>query len=554
MKKNLSTFNWKVLKYLFWLSPVLIVMGITAGTIAGWQGVPTGLILAGVLLAVAWLVLQALTQKGFWGRRSTQESTNAIVATVAMLLILGLINFLAARHASRVDLTENKIFTLAPQSQLVAQQLQQPVRAVVFTPNPDPIDEELLKNYQRQNQQFRYEYIDPQAQPGIAQQFGVQSIGEVYLESGETRRYVQTINTQERLSERRLTNGLLQLNSTNQQKIYFLQGHGERSLDPGQGSFSEAKTGMTEESYAIEPLNLASNPTIPEDAGVLIIAAPQRPLLETEVAAIETYLQRKSGVLLMIDPQSEPNAPQNDFGLNPLLDDWGVRLNDRIIIDPAGQASGLGPGVTIVNQYGEHPITRGFNNGISFYPLARPLETQPIDEVESVSLLVTSDQTEAQRLTESGELQFDPNTDPRGPFNLGLALSRTIAEPASDAQVSPSPESAAGATPEVSPSPGSDADEAADSANAQARLVVIGNAGFAADGLFSQQLNGDVFLNSVNWLSQQDDDLLAIRPRELTNRRIVMSPGQQISAAIIAMALLPAIGLIGAVVVWWKRR
>src|SRR3712207_5223676 len=131
MKKKISTFNtfnWKALKYLFWLSPVLIVMGITAGTIAGWAGVPTGLILAGILLVVAWLVLEGSTQKGFWGRRSTQESTNAIVATVAMIAILGLINFLAVRYASRVDLTENKIFTLAPQSQLVAQQLKQPVK------------------------------------------------------------------------------------------------------------------------------------------------------------------------------------------------------------------------------------------------------------------------------------------------------------------------------------------------------------------------------------------------------------------------------------------
>lgn len=544
------------MKYLFWLSPVLIVMGITAGTIAGWAGVPTGLILAGILLAVAWLVLEGSTQKGFWGRRSTQESTNAIVATVAMIAILGLINFLAVRYASRVDLTENKIFTLAPQSQLVAQQLKQPVKAVIFTPNPDPIDEELLKNYQRQNQEFSYEYVDPQAQPGIAQQFGVQSIGEVYLESGETRRYLQTINTQERLSERKLTNGLLQLNSTSQQKVYFLQGHGERSLDPGQGSFSQAKAGLTDEGYALEPLNLAENPTIPEDTGVLIIAAPQQPLLEKEVAAIETYLQRKSGVLLLADPQGDPNAAQKDFGLNPLLEDWGVRLGDRIIIDPAGQASGLGPGVTIVNQYGDHPITRGFNNGISFYPLARPLETQPIADVESVSLLVTSDRTEAQRLSASGELQFDPNTDPRGPFNLGLALSRTVTDTqdsSTQASPSPSPSPEASPSPSPSPSPGEDP-EASESNTSQARLVVIGNAGFAADGLFGQQLNGDVFLNSVNWLSQQDDELLSIRPREVTSRRIVMAPEQQLSAAMIAIALLPALGFIAAVLVWWKRR
>jgi ABC-type uncharacterized transport system involved in gliding motility auxiliary subunit len=356
---------------------------------------------------------------------------------------------------------------------------------------------------------------------------------------------------------------LLQLNNSRQQKIYFLQGHGERSLEAGQGSFSQAKAGLTDEGYSLEPLNLAEAPTIPDDTGVLIIAAPQRPLLETEVAAIETYLNRQSGVLLLIDPQGDPKAGQTDFGLNPLLNDWGVRLSDRIIIDPAGQASGLGPGVTIVNQYGDHPITKGFNNGISFYPLARALETQPIADVESVSLLVTSNRTEAQRLDASGELKFDPNTDPRGPFNLGLALSRTVAPaPETSASPTPTPTPSPSPTPDASASPGADdetsdnepASDASETDKPQARLVVIGNAGFAADGLFGQQLNGDVFLNSVSWLSQQDDEVLSIRPREMTSRRIVMSPEQQISAASIAMAILPAIGFVAAGLVWWKRR
>jgi ABC-type uncharacterized transport system involved in gliding motility auxiliary subunit len=559
MKQKLSTFNWNALnwKYLFWLSPVLIIMGLTAGAIAGWQGIPVGLIGAGIALAIAWLILEGSNQKGFWGRRSTQEGTNALIATLAVLIILGLVNFLAARQAARIDLTENKIFTLAPQSQLVAQQLQQPVKAVIFTSSADPVDEELLRNYRRQNDQFSYEFIDPQAEPGIAQQFGVQSFGEVYLEAGETRRYIQTINTQERLSERRLTNGLLQLTNTQPQAVYFLQGHGERSLEPGQGSFSQARASLTDVGYTLEPLSLAENPVIPEDTGVLIIAAPQRPLLEREVQAIDAYLQGKGGVLLLIDPQGEPNAPQTDFGLNPLLDKWGVRLSDRIVIDPAGQASGLGPGVTIVNQYGDHPITRGFGNGISFYPLARPLETQPVSDVESVSLLITSDRTEAHRLGESGALEFDPNTDPRGPFNLGLALSRTVENPeaaATTPEASPSPTASPSpeASPEASPSPDDPAAE--ESTAPQARLVVIGNAGFAADGVFEQQLNGDVFLNSVSWLSQQDDELLSIRPREVTNRRIVMSPSQQLSAAAVSIAILPAIGFIAALLVWWKRR
>ena len=542
-KKKFSSFNWNLLKYLFWLSPVLIVMGLTAGSIAGWGIVPTGLVVIGALLGIAWLVLSGVTQKGFWGRRSTQEGTNALIATIAALVILALVNLLAARYTTRIDLTENKIFTLAPQSQLVAQQLQTPVKAVIFMPNADPVDEQLLKNYQRQGQQFSYEYVDPQAEPGVAQQFGVQSFGEVYLESGDVRRYVQTISAQERLSERNLTNGLIQLTSSSQQTIYFVQGHGERTLEEGQGGYAQAKQGLADAGFAAVPLNLAENPTVPEDTGALIVAGPQRPLLESEVNALREYLKQGGSVLLLIDPQTDPNTPQNDFGLNPLLEEWGVRLSDRIVIDPAGEASGLGPGVTIVNQYGDHPITQQFDNGISFYPLARPLETASISGIESTQLLITSAQTEAHRLSASSELEFDPATDPKGPFNIGLALSRPVEGSANtEAEANPPNEATEG-----EPSP--------EEPSNQARLVVIGNASFAGNGLFGQQLNGDVFLNSVSWLNnQQNDQSLSIRPREMTNRRIVMSPGQQLAAALISTAFLPILGFTAAVFVWWKRR
>ncbi|WP_416673365.1 DUF7088 domain-containing protein [Egbenema bharatensis] len=277
MAKKLKSFNWKplnwqALKYLFWLSPVLIVMGLTAGAIAGWTGIPAGLVVTGVLLGLVWLVWQGATQRGFWARRSTQEGTNAIIATLAMLVILGLINFLAARHGARIDLTENQMFTLAPQSQLTVQQLEQPVRAVIFAQSPDPIDRQLLENYRRETDQFSYEYVDPQAQPGVAQQFGVQTFGEVYLESGNTQRFIQTINAQERLSERRLTNGLAQINSIQEQKVYFLQGHGERELTEGQGGYAQVQASLSEEGFGVEPLNLAENPVVPEDAGVVVVA------------------------------------------------------------------------------------------------------------------------------------------------------------------------------------------------------------------------------------------------------------------------------------------
>lgn len=83
---------------------------------------------------------------------------------------------------------------------------------------------------------------------------------------------------------------------------------------------------------------------------------------------------------------------------------------------------------------------------------------------------------------------------------------------------------------------------------------MIGNSAFITDGLFNQQLNKDMFLNAVNWLSQQENPTLAVRPAELTNRRILLAPAQQLWLVLTALLGLPIIGLMMAGGTWWRRR
>ncbi|TAE57403.1 MAG: ABC transporter, partial [Nostocales cyanobacterium] len=90
--------------------------------------------------------------------------------------------------------------------------------------------------------------------------------------------------------------------------------------------------------------------------------------------------------------------------------------------------------------------------------------------------------------------------------------------------------------------------------NKESRLVIVGNSDFARDGLFPQQLNGDVFLNSVTWLSQQEQQPLSIRPKEATNRRIIMSTAKANILSISSLLVLPFLALATGAIIWWKRR
>lgn len=579
-------------QFLFWLGPVLSIAGLSAGFVAGeWFPVPGGLIVTGMVLMGLWLVYRASTTQGFWSRRSTEVWTNAAIATASVLLILGLLNFLSTRFPLILDLTENQQLSLAPQSQQVVEQLSEPVKVWLFIRDKRPIDLTLLENYQRLNRsKFKFEYVDLQAQPGMAEKFDVQTVGEVYLESGDRQQLVQNI-ANERLSEVNLTNQLAQLSMGKQPVAYFLQGHEEKPLDAVRGGMSEAKTALEEKGYKVELLNLVERSEIPEDASVVAVAGATKKLFDTEVKALETYLQQGGGVLLLIDPNT-------DSGLQPLLDQWGIETDDRFAIDPERWTQGLGKAAPVVVDYGNHPITANFGKNFSLYPLVRSFDLKKIDGIEAMPLLFTSDASWGEsNLQEGPDWKFDPGSDRKGPLVLGVALSQEAQE---TPKISPSSteqkktedqkkgdssqaeneaselenkktEESEKKTPETSeknldPSQSNpeekakeaktNSDEktiAEDAKKKKSRLVVVGDSDFASNTLFQNYLNGDMFLNSVNWLSQGDDSLLSIRPKEAKNRTLKVTPKQ--ARILTTMALtVPVMAFVASGLLWWSRR
>ena len=621
MKQHTS--SNQALKYLGWLGPVLLIIGFTARLVSDtWENLPLALVFGGTLVLVLWLVSESNALPGFFGRRSTQASTNVLVSTVAMIVILGLGNFLAVRSLKQFDLTENQLFTLAPQTQQLLKELEQPVNLIFFQSDAalNPVDKELLERYQRKSDRFSYEAVNPQADPVLAQKFGVQStLGEVYLESANKQQLVTTLNPGQFLTERQLTNGIVNLLSDRQSTVYFLQGHGEHPLDPGQGGLADAVNLLEAENYNVKTLNLAQEGQVPRDADVVIVAGAETPLFDTEVEALQDYFTTRSGLLVLLEPQTEP-------GLEDLFENWGIEPVDRFIIDPAGDAVGLDPTTTLVQSYGEHPITEGFGSNYSFFPATQPINLDAQEEIESAPLLITSEFTKAYAIPDEG-VEVDPEileeTALDGPLVFGVALNQPVLaesqasgdedaedvgdeaqEKDSDAEDAEETETEKAAETDESDkqdeskdvndetSEGSESDnvenensdganeeevqdedaeaeessnesdEVADEADSgdtdengdEARLVVIGNSNFVLNNLVNQQSNGDVFLNTVGWLSQNDDQAITIRPKEATNRRIVLDTGKAVTIALTALAILPLIGFGGAVFLWLKRR
>src|SRR4029078_13386865 len=104
---------------------------------------------------------------------------------------------------------------------------------------------------------------------------------------------------------------------------------------------------------------------------------------------------------------------------------------------------------------------------------------------------------------------------------------------------------AAAATP---PKPGEP-----DAPKPETRGAVVADSDFAANGTLGVQGNRDLFMNTVGWLSQQDN-LISIRPKEPDDRRITLTARQESNIFWRSLLMIPGFLFAAGVSSWWRRR
>jgi hypothetical protein len=110
---------------------------------------------------------------------------------------------------------------------------------------------------------------------------------------------------------------------------------------------------------------------IPADTDVLIIAGPRAAFLEPEATALQKHLANGGRALILLDPVLRgPGSPPPDFGFKAILDAYGVKLGEDLVVDPANALPMVGAETVLANRYGAHPIVRSLSEGL---PLILPL-------------------------------------------------------------------------------------------------------------------------------------------------------------------------------------
>ena len=323
-------------------------------------------------------------------RKSFLYSSNLLLVVVLVLGIIVLINLFFSQHHHRFDFTEARLHSLSDQSIKVVQALKQDVNVKAFfrEGNMGRVRmEDLLKIYAYHSPKIKYEFIDPDKNPGLIKRYEITQDGTTIIECGDKENRITAA------TEEDFTNALIKVTREKKKVIYFLEGHGEHSIDvTDENGYSFAKGDLEKLGYEVKKQELALSETFPKDCALLVIPGPQKDLLPNELDAIKTYLEGGGRVFFMVDPQTAP-------GLIPYLAKFGFRLENDIIVDSMSRLIGGDYFMPTMATREEHPITKNFRYA-TFFPFARMVETiepKP-DEISTSQVLgKTSDNSWAKR-------------------------------------------------------------------------------------------------------------------------------------------------------------
>jgi ABC-type uncharacterized transport system involved in gliding motility auxiliary subunit len=537
----------RILGLVGWLGVALVFAAVAIRFIKPeWQQWYFGLAIAGLVCTLLYMLSQWREVARAFSGREARFGTLAAASALVVLAILVALNYLGARHNKRWDLTAAKQFTLSDQTRKILEGLQKPVNIKVFAQADDFARfRDRLDEYQYASKQVTVEYIDAVKSPSRANQYQVQQLGTIVFEyDGRTERVTSD-------GEQDVTNGLIKVVQGKQHKVYFVQGHGERSSDGSdRDGFATISQALTSENYSVDKLVLAQQKEVPADASVLIVAGPKTDFFPPEMDMLKRYLARGGKVFFMLDPPDKAGGGELT-SLIDLLKEWAIEVGNNVVVDVSGmgQLLGTGPETPVAAKYQPHAITDRFNL-ITAYRLARSVApaTATTSGKFAQTLVETSPaswaETDVKMLNTSGQVARDLDKgDKAGPVSLAAAVS----SPATDV-----PASADGAKPADGDKP-ADGTKPEDAQKPETRIAVFGDSDFASNAFLNIPGNRDLFMNSVNWLAQQEN-LISIRPKDPQDRRITLTRDQQFRISLLTVIAIPGIILLAGVQTWWRRR
>lgn len=486
-----------------------------------WMPFMWGVLVPSIVGFLGWIYYERYILKEFFSLKTTKFGIDMGAIIFLSVLFIAVINFLGARHTKTFDFSINQMNSLSDQSKKIAGSLQADFAVKFFYKyGADQVEankrvfRDLVKKYQDVNSKIQFEFVEMNERAKLTQEFGAsRGSGEAFIE------YRGNKNRVENYTEQDFTNAIIKVTRTNKKTIYFLEGHGERSIEDekDEGSLFGFKQLLEKNSYVVKKLSLVSVPEVPQETDVLVVAAPTQSFQDHEIKAIEAYLKRGGSVLISLEGARIPT------GFQRITSNFGVELENFYVFNvfntPMGQVvNAQSPTVAVIFSPASE-ITKVFGaNQMTVFRQPHALKDYPHSDKIKVDYIVkTPESSVALKELDSADYIGKPQS-----YNLVAEVRGNYLD--SDKSFS---------------------------------AVISADTDFMTNILLYQNLNRDLALNAVSTLAK-DLDLVSISPKETTASKMLLSPpefNQFFKFVVIGLFLpLPFVFMVISLVLWYRRR
>lgn len=442
---------------------------------------------------------------------------------------IGVASWLSIKYDIRSDWTKGARHSLSEQSLQLLEQLPGAIELRHYQSNDPQLNhavDEILSRYQQHKQNFHYQLINADIHVEQARKDGIERYGQSIVEYQGRRERIDKLN------EKNLGNALLRLQRDARPSLLFVSNHGERNpADTSARGYSQLAQQLKQQGFSIQQINLLQDDlAIPDlqTSPLLILGTLQQPLLQTEQQKLLDYIQRGGNLLWLQDPQI-------DRSQSALSDALQIEFIDGVVVDNNREIHRMlqleHAAIIPVLEYRVHPITEKmqyytlFTLASALRSTAEPANKQGDNSSTenpwlATELLITSNNSWAERGDYTQQPGFDVLSELRGPLSIGLAQQRQLT--LNDRSVAQ-------------------------------RAVIIGDSDFLSNQQLGHGANLDFILKSLNWLTQ-NEQLLHISPKNAPDLQLDLSATSASVLGIFFLIVLPLLLLTIGGLVWYRRR